>query len=176
MKIEKNRVVALTYDLEVDNEIIQSVNKEQPMEFIYGTGYLLPKFEEHILHKATGDRFEFTLCAADAYGEEDPEAFVELPKEIFEVNGVIKPGLLTVGRTLPMNDSEGNRLNGTIDEVKEDVVIMNFNHPLAGADLHFTGTIVSVREATSQELATGLNAGQSGCAPSDCSSCSGGCR
>ena len=176
MKIEKNRVVALTYDLEVDNEIIQSVKKEQPMEFIYGTGYLLPKFEEQILHKTAGDHYDFTLGAEDAYGEENPDAIVELPKEIFEVNGIIEAGLLTVGRALPMHDSDGNRLNGTIDEVRENTVVMDFNHPLAGAELRFTGTIVSVREATAQELATGLNPGQSGCAPSDCSSCSGGCR
>ena len=175
MKIEKNRVVALTYDLEVDNEVIQSVKEDLPMEFIFGTGYLLPKFEEQILHKEAGERYDFTLPAVDAYGEEDPEAFVELPKEIFKVNGKIESGLFTQGRSIPMNDSEGNRLNGYIDEVREHTVVMNFNHPLAGADLHFTGTIASVREASLEELANDLYAAHNGCNPTDCSSCSG-CR
>jgi len=175
MKIEKNRVVVLTYDLEVEGEIIQSVKEDRPMEFIYGTGYLLPKFEEHILHKTAGDYYDFTLCAADAYGEDDPEAYVELPKKLFEVNGKIDAGLLTIGRTLPMQDSDGNRLSGTIEDVLEDAVIMNFNHPLAGSILHFTGMIVSVREATDDELTNDLNGDPGGCAPSDCSSCSG-CR
>ena len=176
MKIEKNRVVALTYDLEVDNEIIQSVKEDQPMEFIYGTGYLLPKFEAYILHKEAGDTYAFSLSPQDAYGVENPDAIVELPKEIFEINGKIEAGLLTVGNTIPMHDSEGNRLHGTIDEVREDTVVMDFNHPLAGAELHFSGKVVSVREATLEELAHGLHAAPSGCAPSDCSSCGGGCR
>jgi FKBP-type peptidyl-prolyl cis-trans isomerase SlyD len=175
MTIEKNRVVAMTYDLEVDNEVIQSVKEDLPMEFIFGTGYLLHKFEEQILHKEAGDRYEFTLSAAEAYGEEDPEAFVELSKDIFKVDGKIEPGLFTQGRSIPMNDSEGNHLNGYIDEVRENTVVMNFNHPLAGAALHFTGTIVSVREATLEELANGLYAATEGCGPADCSSCSG-CR
>jgi len=174
MKIEKNRVVALTYDLEVDSDIVQSVNESHPMEFIYGTGYLLPKFEEHIFHKGAGDHFDFTLSAEDAYGEEDPQAYVEISKDIFMVDGKVRPGLFTVGNVVPMQDSEGNRLNGSIDEVKESTIVMNFNHPLAGADLHFTGAIISVRDATPQELANGLML-QQGCAPSECSSCSG-CR
>ncbi|MCL2502984.1 MAG: FKBP-type peptidyl-prolyl cis-trans isomerase [Bacteroidales bacterium] len=175
MKIGKHTVVALTYELEVDNEVIQSVQEDRPMEFIYGTGYLLPKFEEQILDKEAGDGYDFTLKAADAYGEEDPEAFVELSKDIFKVNGQVEAGVLTVGRVLPMQDVHGNRLSGTIDEVREHTVVMNFNHALAGADLHFTGAIVSVRPATEEELANGLYPNQSGCSPSACSSCSQGC-
>lgn len=174
MKIDKNCVVALTYDLEVDNEIVQSVKEDSPMEFIYGTGYLLPKFEEQIHQKEAGDRYDFTLAAADAYGEEDPQAFVELPKEIFKVDGKIEEGLLTIGHVLPMQDSDGNRLHGSIDEVREKTVVMNFNHALAGCELHFSGSIISVREATAQELVSGLTP-QEGCSPTDCSSCSG-CR
>jgi len=176
MTISNHKVVALTYDLEVDNEIIQSVQENQPMEFIYGTGFLLPKFEEQILNMKAGDTYDFVLQAADAYGLEDPQAFVELSKEMFQVNGAIEPGLLTVGRVLPMQDSEGNRLHGSIDEVREDTIVMNFNHALAGADLHFSGTIVSVREATQEELTHGLHALQGGCSPSACSSCAGGCN
>ena len=146
------------------------------MEFIYGTGYLLPKFEEHILDKEAGDRYDFTLKASEGYGEVNPEDFVELSKDLFKVNGHIEPGLLTVGRILNMQDADGNRFSGSIDEVRENTVVMNFNHALAGADLHFTGAIVSVRRATEEELANGLYADQGGCSPTACSSCSGGCR
>ena len=176
MKIDKNKVISLTYDLEVDNEVIQSVNAEQPMEFIFGTGYLLPSFEAQILGKAAGDAYDFKLCAADAYGEENPEAIVELPKNIFEVDGKIEEGLLTVGRVLPMQDSEGNRLNGSIDEIKESTIVMNFNHPLAGAELHFSGKVIAVREATEQELSEGLFEEQKGCSSGSCSDgCCSGC-
>ncbi|MDR2585364.1 MAG: FKBP-type peptidyl-prolyl cis-trans isomerase [Prevotellaceae bacterium] len=176
MKISNQKVVAITYDLEVDNDIIQSVGEERPMEFIYGTGHLLPKFEEHLLSLQADDRYDFILEAADGYGLEDKEAFVELSKEMFMVDGVIEPELLKVGRVLPMSDSQGNRLHGSIDEVREDTIIMNFNHPLAGENLHFSGKIVWVRDATPDELLYGLNKAQQGCSPSACSSCSSGCK
>ena len=173
MKIVQNRVVSLVYDLEVEDEIIQSVKKEHPMEFIFGTGYLLPKFEEQILHKEAGDRYDFTLSAADSYGDDNPQAYIEISKEIFDVDGKKEPGFFAEGRILPMQDSEGNRINGSIEEVHEETIVMNFNHPLAGCELHFSGSILSVREATPQELADGLFPNQEGCASSDCSSCSG---
>lgn len=173
MKIDKECVVSLIYDLEVDNEIIQSVKEEQHLEFIYGTGYLLPKFEDHIFHKVAGDHYDFSLSAGDAYGEDDPQAYIELSKDLFKVDGKIKEGLLHIGNILPMQDSDGNKLNGSIEDVREETIVMNFNHPLAGCDLHFTGTILSVRKATPQELANGLQKEAQGCSPSACSSCSG---
>ncbi|MDD4639351.1 MAG: hypothetical protein PHT63_06320 [Bacteroidales bacterium] len=89
------------------------------------------------------------------------------------IDGKIEDGLLTLGNVLPMQDSDGNRLQGTIEEIKEDVVVMNFNHPLAGSDLHFTGSVVSVREATASELTNGLYGEKSSCSTGDCSGCSG---
>lgn len=178
MKIQKNKVVSLSYTLTVDGDVIETVTAGKPMQFIYGTGYLLPKFEENIGELGEGDLFDFKLTAAEAYGEINQEAIIELPKHIFEVNGKIEEGVLTVGNVLPMTDSEGNRLNGAIDKVKEESVIMNFNHPLAGAELHFTGKVEAIRDATESELENGLynEKVQSSCSGGcDCSSC-GGCH
>ena len=178
MKIQTNKVVSLSYTLTVDGDVIETVTAEKPMQFIYGTGYLLPKFEENIKEKSVGDLFDFVLAAADAYGEINEDAIIELPKHIFEVNGKIEEGLLKVGNVLPMTDSEGNRLNGAIDEVKDESVIMNFNHPLAGASLHFTGKVEAVRDATESEIENGLyNEKAQSCGGCDCSSCGcGGCH
>ena len=176
MNIEKNKVISLSYELKVEGEVIETVNADKPMQFIFGSGYLLPKFESHIAGKSAGDSFEFALAAVDAYGERNPEALVELPKQIFEIEGKIEEGLLTVGNVLPMSDSEGNRLHGTIEEVRDDVVVMDFNHALAGAELHFSGKVEAVREATEDELTNGLYGERAGCRPSDCSSCSSGCK
>jgi len=162
MKVEKDKVVSLSYVLTVDDEVMETVTAEKPMNFIMGTGYLLPKFEENVVGKQAGDAFEFTLPAVDAYGEIVPEAIVELPKNLFEVEGKIEDGLLTVGDVLPMSDKDGNRLNGVIDEVRGEVVVMNFNHPLAGEELHFKGSVVAVRDASSDELQNGLY-GERGC-------------
>ncbi|MDR1680681.1 MAG: FKBP-type peptidyl-prolyl cis-trans isomerase [Prevotellaceae bacterium] len=176
MKIEKNKVVSLSYVLSVDNDVVETVTAEKPMNFITGTGYLLPKFEDNLLDKKTGDAFEFVLNASDAYGEVLPEAIVELPKNLFEVDGVIEPDLLVAGNVLPMSDSDGNRLNGSIDEVRDTTVIMNFNHPLAGEALHFKGTVLTVRDATPDELLYGLYGERAqscggSCNAPDCSEC-----
>ncbi|MDP3451387.1 MAG: FKBP-type peptidyl-prolyl cis-trans isomerase [Bacteroidales bacterium] len=177
MKIGKETVVSLSYTLMVDGDVIETVKAENPLRFIFGTGYLLPKFEENVAEKVAGDTFEFLLSAKEGYGEINPEAVVELPKDMFMVDGKIEDGLLTLGNVLPMQDSDGNRLQGTIDEIKDDVVVMNFNHPLAGSELHFKGEVVEVREATPQEIMEGLygEKAESSCSSSSCSGCSGGC-
>jgi len=177
MKAEKNNVISLSYVLTVSGDVIETVTAQKPMEFIMGTGYLLPKFEENITGKSVGDSFEFTLSANDAYGETTPDAIVELPKHIFEIDGKIEEGLLEVGKVLPMSDSEGNRMHGSIEEVREESIVMNFNHPLAGEELHFKGTIVAVREATAEELQNGLFGEKANsCSDDDCSSCGCGCH
>ena len=84
MKIQTNKVVSLSYTLTVDGDVIETVTAEKPMQFIYGTGYLLPKFEENIKEKSVGDLFDFVLAAADAYGEINEDAIIELPKHIFD--------------------------------------------------------------------------------------------
>ncbi|PKP42107.1 MAG: peptidylprolyl isomerase [Bacteroidetes bacterium HGW-Bacteroidetes-10] len=177
MKIGTNKVVSLSYTLVVDGDVMETVTADKPMDFIFGTGYLLPKFEENILNKEVGDSFEFVLSPSEGYGEMNSDAVIELPKDMFMIDGKIEDGLLTVGNVLPMQDSDGNRLQGTIDEVKDDVVVMNFNHPLAGAELNFKGTVVAVREATSQELTGGLYGEKmeesSSCSSGGCSGCSG---
>ncbi|MDR3183803.1 MAG: FKBP-type peptidyl-prolyl cis-trans isomerase [Prevotellaceae bacterium] len=173
MKIEANKVVSLSYELTVDGDVIETVKADKPMQFIFGTGYLLPKFESHIEGKSVGDAFEFTLAAADAYGEESADAFVELPKHLFEVDGKIEDGLLTVGNVLPMADASGNRMNGTVSELRDNAVVMDFNHPLAGAELHFKGAVVEVRDASDEELANGLFGERASSCSSGCGGCSG---
>jgi len=177
MKIGKDTVVSLSYTLMVEGDVIETVKADNPLRFIYGTGYLLPKFEENVTEKVVGDSFDFVLSAKEGYGELNPEAVVELPKDLFLVDGEVEDGLLTLGNVLPMQDSDGNKLQGTIEEIKDDVVIMNFNHPLAGSELHFKGEVVEVREATPQEIMEGLygEKAAASCSSGSCSGCSGGC-
>ena len=173
MNIQDEKVVSLTYTLLVDGEVKDQANEENPLEFIFGLGYLLPKFEEYIKGKQVGDTFEFTLNAKEGYGEYDAQAVVELPKHIFEVDGKIQDQLLFVGNVIPMMNQAGGVIPGKVVEVGDDTVKMDFNHELAGKDLHFTGKVVGVRDATEKELTEGLH-GERACTH-DCSSCSGGC-
>ena len=178
MNISKNKVVSLSYELRLDNqdgEIIETVNADRPLMFIYGTGNLLPEFERNISNMKTGDDFAFLLTSENAYGAAVEEAVVEIPIASFMVDGEIDNDMLVEGNAIPMTDSQGNRLNGIVVEVKADKVVMDFNHPLAGDDLFFRGTVVDVREATSEELEHGHIHG-GGCSSDDCGGCNGGCH
>ncbi|MDH6354249.1 FKBP-type peptidyl-prolyl cis-trans isomerase SlyD [Dysgonomonas sp. PH5-45] len=166
MKISTNKFVSLTYDLNVgegaERELMERATAENPLEFIYGTNSMLEAFEKNIDNLSEGDSFEFALTPEQAYGEYIDEHVVDLPRNIFEVDGKFDEQVIFEGATVPMMDSNGNRMNGSVVEVKPDVVTMDFNHPLAGETLHFSGKVIGVREATAEEIAE-MFAPQGGC-------------
>lgn len=189
MRVEKNSVVALSYTLYKDNEkgeVIEVCNSEKPLEFIFASGNLLPKFEENIANLEVGDDFNFALSPSDAYGEHIDDAVVDVSMEIFTVNGKLQKDLLYEGSQIPMRDNQGNPLTGVVVKVDEsnNVVVMDFNHPLAGVTLFFSGKIEAIRKATEEELTQGLHR-CGGCGGScggscdgdgDSGSCCGGCH
>ncbi len=158
MKAEKNNVVSLTYELRIDGkegEVIDAANEEQPLDFIYGSGMMLPKFEENLANLSADDTFDFMLTAEEGYGIRNEENIADVPMNVFEQDGKVEEGLLAVGNVIPLQDNEGNRFNGQVVSLTKDTVKLDFNHPLAGENLFFTGKILSVREATKQELEHG---------------------
>lgn len=157
MKIEQNRVVEFCYELEVDGQIVDHTTKEKPLDYIHGTGSLLPKLEEHIEGMEPGTQFDVTLSPAEGYGEPDPDRIIDLPKSAFEINGEVREDLLVPGNTIPMLNGMGGVVPGVVIEVSEDSVKMDLNHQMAGKTLHFTGEILTVREATEKELTEGLH-------------------
>ena len=183
MKIAQNTVVEFCYDLEVDGQIVDKATQERPLDYIHGTGSLLPKLEAHIEGMEPGSKFDVTLSPIDGYGEVDPSRIIDLPKAAFEVNGEIREDLLVPGNTIPMMNSMGGVIPGVVLEVTEDSVKMDLNHQMAGKTLHFTGEILTVREATEKELTEGLHGeyvhtcGCGGCHGHDggCGSDCGGC-
>lgn len=174
MKIGEKTFVSLSYALKVDGEVVDSAPVEAPLEFVYGSGYLLPKFEENLKGLKKGEKFEFTLSPADGYGETIEDAVVELPKTVFMVDGSIEDGLLEVGNQIPMSTADGQYLMGTVKEVSAESVKMDFNHPMAGKTLDFSGEIVDVREATDEDLMMGMAAAAGGCG-CGCDSCDDDC-
>jgi FKBP-type peptidyl-prolyl cis-trans isomerase SlyD len=178
MKISDEKVVLLTYDLTIDEgdsrDLMEHVPKEYPLTFMFGMGMMLEAFEKNIEGLEVGDKFSFSLTPQEAYGEYDEEHVIELPKKIFEVDGKFDKKRISNGETLPMMDSEGNRLTGFVMEVKQDTVLIDFNHPLAGEKLYFDGEIIDVHEPTIEEIATLTH--ENSCDCGDCGSNQGGCN
>jgi len=158
MAIDKQKVVSVTYQLSVndfDGEVVETVDKEKPLTFLYGVGNMLEKFEENIKGLNEGDDFNFKIPSEEAYGEASEDAIVDLPIDTFKIEGEIDHDLLKEGNYIPMQDQEGNRLDGIVLEVGDEKVKMDFNHPLAGDDLFFKGQVLSVRDASNEEINQG---------------------
>lgn len=177
MKIEKNKMVSLIYELrerDPDGRVLELLNETKPLTFIYGTGKLLAVFESNINLLNTGDLFRFSINSEMAYGEKREENIINVPISVFETDGKVNEEIFRVGNEVPMMDTEGNQLNGVINEISDTYVKMDFNHPMAGLDLFFSGKIIEVRDASDQELSETMHS-CSGCGGNEHSDCSGGC-
>lgn len=158
MNIESNKVVLVHYTLTEDDangNVIESTQGNEPLGFIFGVGQMIPEFERNLEGLKSGDQFAFAIAAANAYGEYDDSALVEVPKNMFEVDGKIPDGLLEVGNVLPLTDQEGNHFQASVDWVGLDKVKLDFNHPMAGVNLFFSGHVESVRDADPAEISHG---------------------
>ncbi|HAM09073.1 MAG: hypothetical protein A2X05_04680 [Bacteroidetes bacterium GWE2_41_25] len=178
MKIENNKMVSLIYELRESNaggRIIEVLDEKRPLNFIFGTGRLLPVFESNISTLIKGESFSFSMDPEMAYGDKREEMVVDVPISVFEADGKLNEDICYVGNEVPMMDNEGNPLNGIINEITDTHVKMDFNHPMAGVGLFFTGRIVDVRDATDEEIAA-INGSCSSCSSRhNESGCSGTC-
>ena len=180
MNIQKNAFVSLSYVLRTggaDGPIIEQTPESQPLNFVFGAGRMLPYFEAGIEGLQPGASFAFGITADNAYGPQRPEAIVDVPKNIFVMDGKLREDLLQLGTRVPMVGEGGRRIVGIVLEVSDSQVKLDFNHPLAGEDLFFSGEIIEVRDATVEELLDSQPHGCSGGCGGGChgGGCGGGC-
>jgi len=178
MKITANKAVSAEYELFVDGEtegvleLMEKATVEQPLSFVYGIGMMLPKFEENLFGMQAGDKFDFVINTEDAYGEYDDESVLDLDRAIFEIDGKIDEEVIFEGNVVPLMDNEGNRINAQVVTISDSHVTVDLNHPLAGENLHFKGSVLEVREASEKELAAlmggGCGCGDGGCGDGSC--------
>lgn len=156
MNIQKNHVVSLHYVLTEDHEqgeFLEETYGEEPLQFIFGVGMMLPTFEDHLENLKKGDHFKFILEPEDAYGDYEESAVVEMDLSKFEdADGNIDAERLKPGAPINLSDPEGRTFHGVIAEVKTESIVVDFNHPMSGRTLHFKGEILDVRPATPSEL------------------------
>jgi len=155
LKIKKNTIAKVQYAVAdaTDGQILQQVTADDAQEFLFGNQLLLEVFEQNLQGLSAGDEFYFQATEAEAYGPIDSKAIVNLPLTTFaEEDGRIDDEVVRIGHVFPMGDKQGNELLGKIVALENDQVTMDFNHPMAGKDLIFSGKIVAVRDALPDEI------------------------
>lgn len=175
-----NKYVTVAYELYTDNdkgihELVEKAPIEHPFQFISGLGIALDSFESKILALAEGETFDFVLKVDEAYGPYEQDHVIELPKETFAINGRFDKDMVYPGAVLPLVNADGMRFQGLVLELKDNTVIIDLNHPLAGKDLYFKGQVVTMRDATNEEIQELINHEGCNCG-GDCEGgCEGGC-
>ena len=159
MHIENKKVVSLNYTLSVkaegatQEEVFEQTSAAQPFIFLFGAGSLIPDFEMNLKGKVAGDKFDFRISADKGYGLRDTQNVVNIPIDAFKApDGTLDLNQLKIGNILPMRDQQGNQFEGAVAGITSEHVTMDFNHELAGHDLHFSGEVLAVRAATAEEL------------------------
>ncbi|ERM84385.1 hypothetical protein P872_15175 [Rhodonellum psychrophilum GCM71 = DSM 17998] len=164
MEIATNTVVGITFELKVskDEEAIESVpfsvevrDQEDPFYFLFGNSGLPEKFEAEIAGKKVGETFSFVLLVTEAYGEAQEDLIMSMPKNQFSNENGFEPEMLEEGNFLPLMDENGYPMQAKVLKDLGEEVLLDFNHPLVGFDLHFEGEIFEVREASPEEIEHG---------------------
>ena len=138
--IKDGSVVKFDYTLYVEGEVADTSEGKAPLEYTQGTGMIIPGLEKQMAGLTEGEEKTIVVASEDAYGPVNPQAIVEIPKT--NIGEDIKP---EKGMVLQMQTKDGQMLNGTVTEIKEDVLVMNFNHPLAGKELKFNIKVVAIQ-------------------------------
>ena len=152
MAIEANQIVSLEYEVRDGDKVVDSNIGGAPLVFMFGKGQIIPGLENGIAHMSIGEKGDVLVKAADAYGEYNQEAQQEVPKDQFA--GID----LEIGMSLYGQGEDGGTVQVIVKEIRDENVLIDFNHPLAGKDLMFSVTINNVRDASAEEAMTGIPA------------------
>lgn len=152
MKIAKNTVVKMHYTLTTaTGDTIDSSVGAEPLAYIQGLGMLIPGLEAQLEGQEAGFKKLLNVPAKDAYGERNEEAMYTLPKSGFKPE---KDEELIIGMEVQLESEQGPVL-AFVSEIKEEDVVLDLNHPLAGYDLNFDINVLEVRAAEKEELEHG---------------------
>jgi FKBP-type peptidyl-prolyl cis-trans isomerase SlyD len=146
--IGDNLVVSMHYKLtDADGDLLDSSEGADPLNYLHGSGNIIPGLERALVGKAEGDSLQVSIEAADAYGELDTNLVQVVDRAAFQ--GVES---VEVGMTFEARGPDGAAQRIMVKEVEGDQVTVDANHPLAGQQLNFDVQVVGVREATAEEI------------------------
>jgi FKBP-type peptidyl-prolyl cis-trans isomerase SlyD len=163
----ENCVVGIEYEVKEagSSEVVDSNKGGDPLEFIMGKGHIIPGLESALVGMNKDEQGDILVKAVDAYGELNPEAVQKVPADQFE--GIeLKEGMSLYGQ-----GEGGQTVQVVVKSFNDEEVEVDFNHPLAGKDLMFSVTVLTAREATAEEI----NSGVVGSAKHGGGNCGSGC-
>lgn len=147
-KIADKMMVQIAYKGTLaDGSVFDTSEGGEPLEFLYGVGMMIPGLETGLKGLKVGEKKSILVAAADAYGDRDETAIQEVPRDQFPDDMDLEVGMPLSAQT------EQGMMYATVTEIREKVVVMDFNHPLAGKDLTFDIEVLKIRRATKEELA-----------------------
>ena len=143
--VEKGNVVSVHYTGKLESgEVFDSSREREPLKFQVGSGQIIPGFEDALIGKKVGESIEVNLTSDEAYGEVREDLVVSVEKDKM-------PGEVKVGQSLQANTENGQSANVVVKEVKDNEVIIDGNHPLAGKNLSFDIEIMDIEKLDNQE-------------------------
>ena len=138
--VSKGKHVSLEYTLKLnEKDVVESNVGGEPMTYLHGAQEIVPGLEKALEGMAVGEKKHIAVKPVDAYGEVDQKAIQEVKKSL------VPEHAWKVGAELEARGPEGQSLFPHVTEVKEDSVVLDFNHPLAGKTLYFDVKILEIR-------------------------------
>jgi len=139
--VQIGSMVAFDYTLtDESGTVLDSSKGKQPMHYVHGKGEIIPGLEKELAGMSVGSEKKITVKPEEGYGPVDPRAFQEVPKD------KLPPEALKVGTVLTATGPQG-QVPVRVHEIKENTVIMDFNHPLAGKTLLFDVKVTEIKDA-----------------------------
>ena len=136
--IQNGKKVKIDYTLFVNGEIFDTSKGTEPLEYIHGSGQIIPGLERSLEGLKPGDEQKVHVGPDDAYGPIHPQAIIQVPREQIQDRNV------EAGMILSAKNDDGQTMQGVVTEVTENSVTVDFNHPLAGKELYFEILIIDV--------------------------------
>ena len=150
LKVDDGQVVSMDYVLQVDGKVVDSSEAGTPLQFIQGMGHIIPGLEHELYDMKIGENKKVVVLPKDGYGEVDPEAFMDVPRDSFPTDVPLEKGT-----ELELREQSGHTMLARIDTISDENIRLNMNHPLAGKELHFDVKIAGLRPATEEEVSHG---------------------
>lgn len=138
--IAAGKKVKFDYTLKVDGQVVETSEGATPIEFVQGEGKIIPGLATALEGMKVGDKKTVSIEPKDAYGDVIPEAIKEFPKTSFPADFPF-----STGTVVQLQGPEGQAIPGVLGEIKDQTVMVDFNHPLAGKKLEFDVAIVEVQ-------------------------------